>query len=79
MGKAPLPPRLKQEAKFLPLERTEQEPDLQALLNENAHLREVVTHLSELLLKNIVDECAHRSAPESPAWSKRAKQRGPAA
>lgn len=79
MGKAPLPPRFKQEAKSPRLERSEQEPNLQALIKENAHLREVVTQLSELIIKNIVDECAGRPAPDTPTWPKAAKQRGPAA
>lgn len=56
MGKAPARPRRKQRAK-----RNKRKPDVQALMKENAHLREVVTELvvtrlSELVSKNTEDE-----------------------
>lgn len=38
-----------------PLRQYIEKPDIQALEKENARLRELVTQLSEIVIKNIVD------------------------
>ncbi len=41
--------------KAAPLRQYIEKPDIQALEEENARLRELVTQLSEIVIKNIVD------------------------
>jgi hypothetical protein len=54
----PAPHRHEHHAKASPMSlyRTDREHnDVSALIEENAHLRELVIHLSKLVLQNVVD------------------------
>jgi hypothetical protein len=56
MGQAPSPPCCEIGENSAPLdERSKHNPGFEALVQENAHLRELVGQLSELIVKYIVD------------------------
>jgi hypothetical protein len=56
MGVQPMAKALWTKRKLAPLQSNTEIPDVQALKDENARLRELVTQLSELVIKNIVDD-----------------------
>jgi hypothetical protein len=56
MGVQPMAKALGPNRKLAPLQSNTEIPDVQALKEENARLRELVTQLSELVIKNIVDD-----------------------
>jgi hypothetical protein len=56
MGVPPMAKALGSKSKPTPLQSNTENPDVQALKDENARLRELVTQLSELVIKNIVDD-----------------------
>ena len=55
MGKTLPKSALDRKTKPATLRRHIEKPDLQALEEENARLRELVSQLSEIVIKNIVD------------------------
>jgi hypothetical protein len=56
MGVQPMAKALAPKSKPISLRSNTKIPDVQALKDENARLRELVTQLSELVIKNIVDD-----------------------
>jgi hypothetical protein len=56
MGVQPMAKALRQESTPVPLQSNAEIPDVEALKDENARLRELVIQLSELVIKNIVDD-----------------------
>jgi hypothetical protein len=56
MGVQPMAKALRQKSKPLPLQSNAESPDVDALKDENARLRELVIQLSELVIKNIIDD-----------------------
>jgi len=55
MGKALPKATLDRKTKPVPLRQNIEKPEIQALEEENARLRELVIELSEIVIKNIVD------------------------
>jgi hypothetical protein len=55
MGKDFPPSAISRKSKSAPFRRNAEKPDLQALQEENVRLRELVTELSALVIKNIID------------------------
>jgi hypothetical protein len=55
MGKALPKSALDRKTKPAPFRQHIEKPEMQALEEENARLRELVTQLSEIVIKNIVD------------------------
>jgi hypothetical protein len=76
MGNAPSTSRHEPKRKSPPLDKRNR--DIEALTEENAYLRDLVTRLTELAIKNIVDDCSAPAALIIPSDLKVAKQRGPA-
>jgi hypothetical protein len=56
MGVQPMAKALRTRSRPVSLRSNAEHPDVQALKEENARLRELVTQLSELVIKNIVDD-----------------------
>jgi hypothetical protein len=56
MGVQPMAKALAPKSKSISLRSNVENPDVQALKDENARLRELVIQLSELVIKNIVDD-----------------------
>jgi hypothetical protein len=55
MGVQPMAKALRPKCKPVSLRSNAENPDVQALKEENVRLRELVTQLSELVIRNIVD------------------------
>jgi hypothetical protein len=56
MGKALPKSDLSRKTKPAPIRQHMEKPDITVLKEENARLRELVTELSEIVIKNIVDK-----------------------
>lgn len=56
MGVQPMAKARRRESTQVPLQPNAENPDVEALQEENARLRELVTQLSELVIKNIIDD-----------------------
>jgi len=61
--------------KSAPFRQHSEKPDIQALEAENARLRELVTALSEIVMKNIVDNPEPAARSGQPPTTRRSDHR----